>query len=896
MKTPFALLLLTTLAVPRLFAQGPLSVPLTVQEFSGVSRVNEPVRSGVPLPRYAEIFSPTSLRLLRAGVPVPARFTVLGRWASGPADTNAPIRWVLVDFNADVPALGTNVWTLTEGGPGPALPAVGVTESATNVVITTGPARFEISKTRGSLLEAAWLDLNGDTVFSAGEQILFPAADTGPFVVATNTEYRGANTAPLSTVVEESGPGIVVVRVEGFHRDAGANQLLRYVTRLTFTVGSANVRVNHTIIEGRVPGFGDGETPGPEAKPLLTRAGLRWKLNLADALTATLTADSPTPRVFSLAANDIAAVRQRTPTNYQQLAYEVLSNGSVVENGARARQAVLDLADNRWGLAVATRDFYRKGPQRLAAAGDGTVTIEFPSEPYNIYLAMGLMEDVLLQFHAAARPFATSHAVAQGRLKDPLYAVASAGWYCGSGAFGEVSPAPATRYPAYDGILEAHFQQTVAWVDSGRCFGLLNYLDLPYDRWDGSTDPHEISYGNSYYDAPGAQVREFARRGEFRWLRDLAFPHIRHWFTTDCWDADYPQHRFNGISCHHGTAHRSDFTGEYHYMESLWDYYYLTGDRRALERGLAAARSYATAPAWRNDFELGIPTSGLTGRMISQKLNTLVEAYLASGDVAIRAALVTDAEDYLTVNGTPEGFFRNSRRQDNPYHADQSFMVGVLFLPPLMKYFDLTGSPRARDLILAAPQRILSANRLSQNSAAPGYLQFYNQMIVTASGGGNFTAQPFLPSGTSDDYLYDPGVQGLVTALCRAARLSGDRTLLTQARVLFENRLLPTWFAAVWDKAAAQQTVRAAAALAYLDAPDVPPPSQFLVAPHGNGRFRVYHSGTLGHPYLFQFSTDLTPNGWITLSTNTPGAGGVFEASDSTIGGIRFRFYRMVKP
>ena len=897
MKTIVPCLVFALLTACCGLTQGQLSVPLAVPEFSGIARVNEPVRSGVPLPRHAEIFSPSSLRLLRAGVPVPARFTVLGRWGSGPDDTNAPIRWVLVDFNADVPAAGTNVWTLVEGGPGPALPAVGVTESTTNVVVTTGPARFEISKTRGSLLEAAWLDLNGDSVFSAGEQILFPAADTGPFVVATNTEYRGANTAPLATSVEDNGPGRVVVRVEGFHRDTGTNALLRYVTRLTFTAGRADVRVNHTIIEGRVPGFDEGETPGPEARPLLTRAGLRWRLNLTGTATASVTADSPTARTFPLAANDVAAVRQRNPTNYQQLACEVLSNASVVESGSRARQAVLDLADSRWGLAVATRDFYRKGPQRLAATGDGTVTIEFPSEPYTIYLAMGLMEDALLQFHAAARPFAALHAMAQGRLKDPLFAVAPAAWYCGSGVFGELSPVPATRYPAHDSILEAHFQQTVAWVDSGRCFGLLNYLDLPYDRWDGSTDPHEVSYGNSYYDAPGAQVREFARRGEFRWLRELAFPHIRHWFTTDCWDADYPQHRFNGISCHHGARHRSDFTGEYHYMESLWDYYYLTGDRRALERGLAAARSYAFSPAWRNDYAIGLPGGpGLTGRMIAQKLNTLVEAFLASGDAALRAALVADAEDFLTVVGTPEGFFRGNRQQTNVYVADQAFMATVLFLPPIWKYHQLTGSPAARSKLILTPQRILNHNRLSADPAAPGFLQFYNLLTVTATGGGGYTTAPYTPFGSTDDYMYDQGIHALVTALCRAAALNGDRTLVAQARMLFENRLQPGWFASVWDKPAAQQTLRAAPALAYLDAPDTPPPSHFIVAPHGNNRFRLHHSGTLGHPYLLQFSGDLTPDGWITLSTNTPGPGGTFEASDPTIGNTSHRFYRVIKP
>lgn len=897
MKTIVPCLVFALLTACCGLTHGQLSVPLAVPEFSGIARVNEPVRSGVPLPRHAEIFSPSSLRLLRAGVPVPARFTVLGRWGSGPADTNAPIRWVLVDFNADVPASRTNVWMLTEGGPGPALPAVAVTESATNLVITTGPARIEVSKTRGSLLDAAWLDLDGDTTFGAGEQILFPAADAGPFVVATNTEYRGANTAPLSTLVEENGPGIAVVRVEGFHRAAGGNTLLRYVTRLTFHAGRSWVKVNHTLIEGRVVGNGNGDFPGGQQVTPFSRAGLRLRLALSGTVTARVTAAAPTPRSFTLAGADTAAIRQRTPTNHTRLAYEVLQNSAVVETGARARQAALDLAGPQWGLAVATRDFFRKGPQELGGAADGTFTIAFPSEPYTIYQAMGLGEQVLLNFHPAATPFATLLAEAQGFAKDPLFAVTPAAWYCGSGVFLELSPAPAVRYPAHDTILAQHYEQTLAWAETGRSFGLLNWLDMPIDRYAADLDPHTVPYGNSYYDAPGAEIREFARRADFLWLRDLAFPQIRHWFTTDCFDTDDPAHAFNGISGARGEAHRGGFTGEYHYLESLWDYYYLTGDRRALERGLAAARSYAFNPAWRNDYDLGLPGGpGLTGRMIAQKLNTLAEAFLAGGDATLRTRLVADAEDFLAVVGTPEGFFRGNRQQTGTYVTDQVFMATVLILPALWKYHQLTGSPAARAKLLLTPRRILNHNRLSPDPDAPGFLQFYNLVTVTTTGGGNYTTTPYTPFGNTDDYMYDQGIHALVTALCRAAALSGDRTPVEQARALFENRLQPGWFPSVWDKPAAQQTLRAASALAYLDAPDTPPPSHFIVAPHANNRFRLHHSGTLGHPYLLQFSGDLTPDGWITLSTNTPGPGGTFEASDPTIGNTRHRFYRVIKP
>ena len=105
-------------------------VGLTVQNPSGVPRVQEPVTLGVPVARAADLRDPRELRLLDpAGHPVPAQFRVLSRW--GPlADPTALVRWVLVDFQADVPARGAAVYTLQQSAGGVTSAALAVTDSA----------------------------------------------------------------------------------------------------------------------------------------------------------------------------------------------------------------------------------------------------------------------------------------------------------------------------------------------------------------------------------------------------------------------------------------------------------------------------------------------------------------------------------------------------------------------------------------------------------------------------------------------------------------------------------------------------------------------------------------------------------------------------------------------
>ncbi len=541
-------------------------------------------------------------------------------------------------------------------------------------------------------------------------------------------------------------------------------------------------------------------------------------------MTARLTASSANPYSFQLSSGETASVTAHNPVDWRQPpSYELRQGGSVLENdggGARkAEWAWLDLSDARWGLSVATRDFWRKGPQRLLAAGDGSVEIQFPAEPYTLYTAMGVAEEVLLDFHPASTGLSTLQSRAHGFLQDPLFPVAPASWYVGSGALGELSLYPSTLYPAYDLFLEDSYQASVSWIEEGHAYGLMNYLDMPIDQYDGAPDPREVSWGNSYYDPAGAQIREFARRGELRWIRDLAGPHIRHWYTTDCYDTNELDHPMNGTGGARGGYHRMAWTGEYHYMESLWDYYYLTGDPRALEVGLRAAKSFADGFIWANDYDIGIGSGAPSLRSLSMKLNTILEGYLASGDPHLRNVLTADWADFLGVFFTAEQFIQPSRFPSKPYDADQNFMQTLLYLPPLWGYFQLTGDKTARAALANVPRRLLEDYRCHASPCVASGWEFFNLVQVTALGGGAYTAVGITPFQNSDDYMYDSAAPALVLALVRASSLTGAPDFMVDARQIFEQRALPFWAGTIWDKPQSQWSKRIAPALAYLDAP-----------------------------------------------------------------------------
>ena len=75
-------------------------VRLSVSETKGIPRQNVPITQGVPLPKGA-LHNLDSVWVENSeGQPVSAQFRTLSRWEDG------SLKWVLIDFSADVPAEG----------------------------------------------------------------------------------------------------------------------------------------------------------------------------------------------------------------------------------------------------------------------------------------------------------------------------------------------------------------------------------------------------------------------------------------------------------------------------------------------------------------------------------------------------------------------------------------------------------------------------------------------------------------------------------------------------------------------------------------------------------------------------------------------------------------------
>jgi len=133
------------------FSQGREGrIPLTVRERSGTVRFAEPVTFGIPFPE-GELEDVHSLRLFLGGREVPAQFRPVGLWRP-----SCYVKWVLVDFQADLAAWERKIFTVKYGGAAtrkrPTSP-VRVSETEEFFTVDTGPLIFRISKKRFTLFE-----------------------------------------------------------------------------------------------------------------------------------------------------------------------------------------------------------------------------------------------------------------------------------------------------------------------------------------------------------------------------------------------------------------------------------------------------------------------------------------------------------------------------------------------------------------------------------------------------------------------------------------------------------------------------------------------------------------------------------------------------------------------
>lgn len=115
------------------------NIPIIIEETSGISRVNEPVSVGIPLPK-GFVYDISKLRLFNSeSQTVPLQALALTSWI------DKSLKWILLDFQVTLQANRTihyyihsqDTTELTNNHP-----TISIIKNKDSIVVNTGPAKF----------------------------------------------------------------------------------------------------------------------------------------------------------------------------------------------------------------------------------------------------------------------------------------------------------------------------------------------------------------------------------------------------------------------------------------------------------------------------------------------------------------------------------------------------------------------------------------------------------------------------------------------------------------------------------------------------------------------------------------------------------------------------------
>ncbi len=669
---------------------GVTRVPLKVRNPHDVAAIGWPVTSGVPIPS-GELADVAQARLTLSGREVAAQFKLLGNWQDG------SVKWLLVTVIADVPAGGEVDYALEYGRDISRAPDAEpmAREDGDQIVVDTGAKTFTI-------------DSHGGIVLADG------SACATTLVGEDGVTYSTA-LGDAEVTIEENGPCRAIIRTLGHLTDEAGNASFAIEQRIEAYRGSASVRVHHTFLNDLEPTFTNIESM---TYGVPVSAG-NWSAPLVEGEPMAVDADG---------------IRQLFDK-------EVF----IGEDRSEARVVGGLISDDPAGCAVAVRSFWENYPKGFAAADDGLsidlcpdfeagMYDEFPFEKeghhlyyylldghYRYKRGMSKTHELLLNFDEPDQ-----RAAACQLFQRPLLLTAEPKWYCDSMAFYSVAPRNDKLFKAYEEAADRNFAAYPDYRDRTHDFGLMNFGDWYPERG--------ANWGNIEYDTQHAFFLQYVRTGDESnlFLGHDTELHNRdvdtiHWSTDPAYLGAVYVHQMGHVGGYYtesvpGTLGfpQAGYTVSHAWTEGHFDHYFLTGDERSLDTGLAVAdffigKSFGRPYDWSScrtpGWQLILTLPALAATNDPYYLNAariIVDRVLETQDVEPRELPDYQKEPGRThqVGGWSRMMVPGHCHCEPRHRGNAGFMIAVL-LSGLKYYHDYTGDEAVKQSIIMGANNLI---------------------------------------------------------------------------------------------------------------------------------------------------------------------------------------------
>ncbi|MBD3357477.1 MAG: DNRLRE domain-containing protein, partial [Chitinivibrionales bacterium] len=622
---------------------GALYVPLHVEDYAGIERVREPVTSGIPIPEEERITSVSRLAMTDAqGVRIPAQFSVLSRWKGAVGDTTKPIKWVLVDFQADVTGNGNAVYYLDDSGSNiaPQKP-VSVREDDNGITVSTGTAEFYLSKNYFNVFDRVVIDRDGDGAIT--DRVFSSAGEGGLVLLDTAGKiFRSNLEPPEEIVVEESGPLRAVVKIRGvFKSQDGAyfapsvcrseeyprfcqpypNAFFYYNCRIHFYGGKSEVKVSVTIENN---GSNGKTNPEQYFAPVQSVTLDSVNLELITGCTSPVAVEYDGSAAL-LSEGESLSVYQNWRDgvyDFENGPYFDITKSGVPLASGKTYPGWISARDDTFQVSVAMRHFWQNFPKALRATPSGIDVGLWPREGEyprgsgtGHYLFDGGRHktyELAFDFSAKIADEGAGQRLSE-RHESPLIALAPMAWYADSGALGMIAPSGLSSNDGltdeaikrYDDLQRANvyekFSENNLTVNSIKTTATPHWEFTKQDRFFGWMNFGDLMWQtqapcNLHYDWPYIMFLHFLRTGD-RAFFDTGVEMVTHRYDIDQYHGDRTDtkgnHKYiNYFQFYESSGHADPALAHspsrvapptHTWNGGLTLYYLLTGDRKAWE-------------------------------------------------------------------------------------------------------------------------------------------------------------------------------------------------------------------------------------------------------------------------------------------------------------------------
>jgi hypothetical protein len=552
MFKPEKVLKLILSAIIMLFIVSPVhaamqNISLSINNPTDTPRISDAVTSGIPLPKEANILSPDDLCVTDAsGNIIPTQMTVLSRWDGLVNDATKPIRWVLLDFQAAVPANSSETYFLKNQPNKPVVSKLSISDTADKLTVNTGKAKFEISKKYFNLFDNVWIDSDQNGVV---DNLIISQVGSGGVVLKDKAgkTYTALLEAPEQIIVEEQGTMRAVVKIRGVLKsadgtyfspsitDPAQSSTKRFSQPYPHSFFYYNVRIHFYNNQDFIKVFFTAEHNGvnatltPEsyyAKPqtvifdsmdLVLKTTMGSTIKVASSDAAASLSDSDTFLLHQDWKENLTDAYADTlePKFANGPYYVTGKNGTQISSG-QTNPGWFDLNGNKSGITVAIRHFWQNFPKKVSLK-PGEIRIALWPEDgyypycqsknwtgadYDLYCREAGRDGQAYLFQAGSHKtyemFFRFYAGEQDPVKAaydhnsveyPLMAVASEDWYASTKALGPIAPyALRSSNPDLDEAMQRFEKHHIAMIserDSDNGYTIHNIKSTkPHWEWE----------------------------------------------------------------------------------------------------------------------------------------------------------------------------------------------------------------------------------------------------------------------------------------------------------------------------------------------------------------------------------------------------------------------------